>query len=72
MSKETKALIKAYLKAGWVEVSTKAAGHMKLKPPAGAEVPAGQHPFVSLSCSPSDQNAIKAQLREAKKWGIEP
>lgn len=72
MTKETQKLMKAYVKAGWVEVNAKSGGHIKLKPPTGTPTPTGQLPFVSLSCSPSDQNAYKAQLREAKKWGIEP
>jgi hypothetical protein len=72
MHKETKRVLKAYLRAGWVEVNAKSGGHVKLVPPTGTVPPSGQYPFVILSCSPKNATgAVRAQVAEARRWGVE-
>lgn len=70
MNKQTRKLYKAYLKAGWTDNT--GGGHIKLIPPQDVEVPPGQRPYVILCSTPSDTNAYKFELRQARHWGVEP
>lgn len=70
MNKQTKALYKAYIRAGFEDRSGN--GHIKLVPPSGMAIPAGQRPYVILCSTPSDGNAYKFELRQARYWGVKP